>query len=143
MEREFDGSGYGDFKAAVADAVVEYLAPVRERYGELRGDEAALEATLAAGADKARDRVGHPRRRARGDGRGRAALTSTVSPMRTAELQLDLDTFSGPFDLLLTLVLREEINLMDVDLGDVVIAYVEHLERTGSSTSRPRPSSSS
>jgi segregation and condensation protein A len=51
--------------------------------------------------------------------------------MRTAELQLDLDTFSGPFDLLLTLVLREEINLMDVDLGDVVIAYVEHLERTG------------
>ncbi len=51
--------------------------------------------------------------------------------MRTAELQLELDTFSGPFDLLLTLVLREEINLMDVDLGDVVIAYVEHLERTG------------
>jgi segregation and condensation protein A len=51
--------------------------------------------------------------------------------MRTAELQLDLDTFSGPFDLLLTLVLREEINLMDVDLGDVVIAYVEHLEQTG------------
>jgi tryptophanyl-tRNA synthetase len=53
IEREFDGSGYGDFKAAVAEAVVEYLAPVRERYGELRGDEAALEATLAAGADKA------------------------------------------------------------------------------------------
>jgi segregation and condensation protein A len=51
--------------------------------------------------------------------------------MRTAELQLDLDTFSGPFDLLLTLVLREEINLMDVDLGDVVIAYVKHLEQTG------------
>jgi tryptophanyl-tRNA synthetase len=54
IEREFDGSGYGDFKSAVADAVVEYLAPVRERYHELRGDEAALEATLAAGADKAR-----------------------------------------------------------------------------------------
>jgi len=51
--------------------------------------------------------------------------------MRSAELQLDLDTFSGPFDLLLTLVLREEIDLMDVDLGEVVIAYVEHLERTG------------
>ncbi|HEX2435994.1 MAG TPA: segregation/condensation protein A [Solirubrobacterales bacterium] len=51
--------------------------------------------------------------------------------MRTAELQLDLETFSGPFDLLLTLVLREEIDLMDVDLGEVVIAYVEHLERTG------------
>jgi segregation and condensation protein A len=51
--------------------------------------------------------------------------------MRTAELQLDLETFSGPFDLLLTLVLREEISLMDVDLGEVVIAYVEHLDRSG------------
>ena len=54
VEREFEGSGYGDFKSAVADAVVEYLAPVRERYAELRGDEAALEAILAAGAEKAR-----------------------------------------------------------------------------------------
>ena len=51
--------------------------------------------------------------------------------MRSAELQLDLDTFSGPFDLLLTLVLREEVDLMDVDLGEVVIAYVEHLEQIG------------
>jgi tryptophanyl-tRNA synthetase len=54
VEREFGGSGYGAFKQAVAEAVVEYLAPVRERYHELRGDEAALEATLTAGADKAR-----------------------------------------------------------------------------------------
>jgi tryptophanyl-tRNA synthetase len=54
VEREFDGSGYGAFKQAVADAVVEYLAPVRERYNRLRGDEGALEGVLAAGADKAR-----------------------------------------------------------------------------------------
>jgi tryptophanyl-tRNA synthetase len=54
VESEFDGSGYGDFKSAVADAVAEYLAPVRERYAELRGDDAELEATLAAGAEKAR-----------------------------------------------------------------------------------------
>ena len=54
VEREFAGSGYGDFKSAVADGVADYLAPVRERYHDLRGDEAALEATLAAGADKAR-----------------------------------------------------------------------------------------
>ena len=53
VEREFDGSGYGDFKSAVADAVADYLAPVRERYAELRPDEAALERTLAAGAEKA------------------------------------------------------------------------------------------
>src|SRR5882757_5217973 len=54
IEREFEGSGYGDFKGAVAEAVVDFLAPVRERYEELRPDEAALEATLGAGAEKAR-----------------------------------------------------------------------------------------
>jgi tryptophanyl-tRNA synthetase len=54
VEREFDGSGYGAFKQAVADGVVEYLAPVRERYEELRGDESELDRILAEGADKAR-----------------------------------------------------------------------------------------
>jgi tryptophanyl-tRNA synthetase len=54
VEREFDGAGYGDFKAAVAEGVVEMLAPVRERYAELRPDPAALEEALAAGAEKAR-----------------------------------------------------------------------------------------
>jgi tryptophanyl-tRNA synthetase len=54
VEREFDGSGYGDFKSAVADAVVGYLAPIRERYAELRGDEDGLEAILVSGAEKAR-----------------------------------------------------------------------------------------
>ncbi len=54
VEAEFEGAGYGDFKAAVADGVVELLTPVRERYAELRPDEAALEEILAAGAEKAR-----------------------------------------------------------------------------------------
>ncbi|MGD0980560.1 MAG: tryptophan--tRNA ligase [Solirubrobacteraceae bacterium] len=54
IEREFADAGYGDFKAAVAAAVIEYLAPVRERYNELRSDRAALEAVLAAGAEQAR-----------------------------------------------------------------------------------------
>jgi tryptophanyl-tRNA synthetase len=54
IESEFDGGGYGGFKQAVADAVVEYLAPVRERYQELRADESELERILSAGADKAR-----------------------------------------------------------------------------------------
>jgi len=54
IEREFEGSGYGDFKGAVADAVVDYLGPVRERYAERRPDEAAIESMLAAGAEKAR-----------------------------------------------------------------------------------------
>jgi tryptophanyl-tRNA synthetase len=54
VQREFDGSGYGAFKQAVADAVVQYLAPVRERYEQYRADEPALEAIFAQGADKAR-----------------------------------------------------------------------------------------
>jgi tryptophanyl-tRNA synthetase len=54
IEAEFEGSGYGDFKSAVADAVVGYLAPVRERYEEIRADEAGLERVFAAGAEKAR-----------------------------------------------------------------------------------------
>jgi tryptophanyl-tRNA synthetase len=55
IEREFEGAGYGDFKQAGAEGVVEMLAPVRERYAELRPDQAALEETLAAGAEKARE----------------------------------------------------------------------------------------
>ncbi len=55
VEAEFDGSGYGDFKAAVAEAVIEWLAPVRERYDALRSDEAELERILEGGAGKARE----------------------------------------------------------------------------------------
>jgi tryptophanyl-tRNA synthetase len=54
IEREFEGAGYGAFKRAVADAVVEYLAPVRQRYEQLRGDEPELERLLGEGAAKAR-----------------------------------------------------------------------------------------
>jgi segregation and condensation protein A len=51
--------------------------------------------------------------------------------MRLAELELDLDVFAGPFDLLLTLILREEVDLLEVDLAEIVIAYIDHLERSG------------
>src|SRR2546427_8962048 len=51
--------------------------------------------------------------------------------MRAASLQLDLEVFSGPFDLLLTLVLREEVDLLEVELADVVLAYLDHLEARG------------
>jgi tryptophanyl-tRNA synthetase len=54
VEAEFDGAGYGALKQAVADAVIDYLAPVRERYQRLRADEQGLELILAQGAEKAR-----------------------------------------------------------------------------------------
>lgn len=51
---------------------------------------------------------------------------------RIADLELDLDVFAGPFDLLLSLVLREELDLLEVDLADVVVGYLDHLESTES-----------
>src|SRR5918999_4395169 len=51
--------------------------------------------------------------------------------MAIADLELDLEVFSGPFDLLLTLVLREEIDLLEVELADVVLAYLDILEARG------------
>jgi len=54
VEGEFDGQGYGALKGAVAEAIVDYLAPVRERYHELRHDEGELLRILREGADRAR-----------------------------------------------------------------------------------------
>ncbi len=51
--------------------------------------------------------------------------------MRLIDLELDLDVFAGPFDLLLTLILREEVDLLEVDLAEVVITYIDHLELRG------------
>ena len=51
--------------------------------------------------------------------------------MPVADLDLELDVFAGPFDLLMAVVLREGVNLAEVELGEVVVAYVEHLEETG------------
>jgi segregation and condensation protein A len=46
-------------------------------------------------------------------------------------LEVDLDVFAGPFDLLLSLILREELDLLEVELAEVVLAYVDHLEAEG------------
>ena len=51
--------------------------------------------------------------------------------MQLADMDLDLDVFTGPFDLLLTLVLREEIDLREVDLAVIVLSYIDRLELRG------------
>lgn len=53
IEKEFDGKGYGDFKAAVAQAVVAELAPVRDEFNRLIADKSYLNACMKAGAQKA------------------------------------------------------------------------------------------
>jgi tryptophanyl-tRNA synthetase len=55
VEARFDGQGYGAFKEGVAEAVVELLAPIQQRYQELRADETELRRMLAQGASKARE----------------------------------------------------------------------------------------
>jgi segregation and condensation protein A len=47
---------------------------------------------------------------------------------RIHQLELDLDVFAGPFDLLLSLILREELDLLEVELAEIVVAYLDHLE---------------
>ncbi len=51
--------------------------------------------------------------------------------MTLPALDLDLEVFTGPFDLLLALVLREEIDLLELQIADVVLAYLDHLEGRG------------
>ena len=51
--------------------------------------------------------------------------------MPVADLDLELDVFAGPFDLLMAVVLREGVNLAEVELGEIVVAYIEHLEEQG------------
>ena len=51
--------------------------------------------------------------------------------MTVAQLELDLEVFSGPFDLLLTLVLKEELDLAEVDVAGIVVTFVERLAERG------------
>jgi tryptophanyl-tRNA synthetase len=55
IESRYDGAGYGQFKSDVAEAVVEVVVPIQERYRALRSDDAELLRLLALGADKARE----------------------------------------------------------------------------------------
>jgi tryptophanyl-tRNA synthetase len=54
LEKDFEGKGYGDFKTAVAEVVVEYLRPIRAKALELLQDEAHLLQILHQGSEKAR-----------------------------------------------------------------------------------------
>ena len=53
VEKEFDGKGYGDFKAAVGEAVVDVLRPVQERFAELEKDKTYIDSIIKENAEKA------------------------------------------------------------------------------------------
>ncbi len=139
IEREFADARYGDFKAAVAAAVIGLpdAGPRALRGAARRTSHASRRCSPTAPSAPARS----PRRRsptcAARWASGAAALSAASAPgasvhaVHLAELELDLDVFSGPFDLLLTLVLREEVDLRELALAEVVLAYLDHLERRG------------
>ena len=54
IETRYEGSGYGQFKTDVGEAVVAAVTPIQERYRDLRADPAELQRLLARGAEKAR-----------------------------------------------------------------------------------------
>ena len=144
VERDFAGAGYGALKSAVGEAVADWLAPVRRA---LRRDPPQRGAPggraggrRGQGAD---DRLRHAHGRPRGDGGGlRAPLRAAGRPLRRPRrlactggwpprqpISSWTSTSSpGPFDLLLSLVLREELDLLEVELAEVVVAYLDHLE---------------
>lgn len=51
--------------------------------------------------------------------------------MTAAELELDLDVFQGPFDLLLALIMREEVELAEIPIADIVVAFIQRVEERG------------
>jgi segregation and condensation protein A len=55
-----------------------------------------------------------------------------MNAVAVRDLDLDLDAFEGPFDLLLTLVLKDEVELADVDVAGVIVAFVERVAERGS-----------
>ncbi|MFC9873600.1 tryptophan--tRNA ligase [Nocardia salmonicida] len=59
LEENFEGKGYGDLKAEVADALVEFVTPVQKKVKDYLSDQAELDRILAAGAERAREIAGN------------------------------------------------------------------------------------
>jgi segregation and condensation protein A len=58
---------------------------------------------------------------------GASVLAANLPRVIVRELELDLDAFEGPFDLLLTLVLKEEIDLAEVDVAGIILRFIDRL----------------
>ena len=142
IEEELADARYGDLKTAVgggrrratshpSGSATSSCAPTRAPGGRCsrrarRRPARSPRATLA----DVREAMGV------GPGAGVPPPLAFADRGAAADLELDLDVFAGPFDLLLTLVLREEVDLLEVDLADVVLAYLDHLE--AARRARPR-----
>src|SRR6185312_12342620 len=99
----------------------------RSRPRSSSGGSSSAAARPAQGQSAGSARSASPRGR-RWQSRAAASGSAvTVPPVVVRELELDLDAFEGPFDLLLTLVLKEELDLAEVDVAGIVLAFIERL----------------
>src|ERR671937_1853885 len=106
--------------------------------GSRSSSSSARRASSSGGSSSARAATSRSTRRSRGRCRPaprwpcrEGASARRVSLRRVAaarELELDLDAFEGPFDLLLTLVLKEELAPAEVDVAEIIVAFCERLE---------------
>ena len=83
--------------------------------------------SAGGGSRRRRSRPWRCRRGAEPGASGCAASLPRVLPTPVRELDLELDAFEGPFDLLLTLLLKEELEPRDIDIAAIVLAFVEHM----------------
>src|SRR4029079_2613799 len=103
----------------------------RSRPRSSSGGSSSAAARPAQGRSAGGARSASPRGR-RWQSRAAASGSAvTVPPVVVRELELDLDAFEGPFDLLLTLVLKEELDLAEVDVAGIVVTFVERLAERG------------
>ena len=115
--------GCREHKDEISERIVEYLRPFRERREQALADRGELERLLAQGAERARDDRGAEHGARKG---GNGAVSAVEQPWT-----LDLEVFEGPFDLLVTLILNEDVDLLEVHLAEIVLAYIERLEERG------------
>ena len=120
--------GCREHKDEIAERIVEYLRPFRERRaaGARRPRRARADARPRRRA-RPRDRRAEHGAREGGDGAVRQQPSS--KPLDASGS--DLDVFEGPFDLLVTLILNEDVDLLEVHLAEIVLAYIERLEARG------------
>src|SRR5580765_4097213 len=103
----------------------------RSRPRSSSGGSSSAAARPAKGQSAGGARSASPRGR-RWQSRAAASGSAvTVPPVVVRELELDLDAFEGPFDLLLTLVMKEELDLAEVDVAGIVLTFVERLAERG------------
>jgi tryptophanyl-tRNA synthetase len=133
----YNGQGYGKFKQGVAEAVVECLKPVQLKYREIREDRSGLQSVLRDGARKAAmteptveiensSVIVDAARLPKVHGQTLDKLPEDLYIPPDA-LEVFLDAFEGPLDLLLYLIRRQNLNILDIPVLKITQQYIQYI----------------